>query len=74
MTSTFITDDQGSTAGQICGLAPGGYTVEEEMQNGFAQVAVFLNDQPVDGSSVLVTLESADQTVRFINEVAEDQS
>jgi hypothetical protein len=69
--STFFTDAQGSTGSQICGLAPGSYTIEEEMQDFFIQVGVFLNGQPVSGSGVLVTIESGatgDQTVVFRNQ------
>jgi hypothetical protein len=68
--STFFTDEQGSTASQICGLAAGSYTVEEEMQERFTQVGVALNGQPVSGPSVLVTLgagDVGDQTVVFVN-------
>jgi hypothetical protein len=72
VTSTYFTDDQGSTAGQICGLVPGGYTVAEETQGGFTQLGVFLNGQPTSGPSVLVTLESAEQTVLFVNQFLSD--
>jgi hypothetical protein len=43
------------------------------MPNAYAQVAVYLNGQQIDGASVLVTLGSGnvigDQTVLFVNRV-----
>jgi hypothetical protein len=74
--STYFTDDQGSTGSQICGLAAGSYTVEEETQPPFIQVGVFLNGQSLSGPSVLVTFEpgnvTGDQTVLFINASSND--
>lgn len=73
MTNSYYTDELGTTAGQICGLTAGSYTVAEETRAGYAQVAVYLNGQPIDSSSVLVTLgsgkASGNQTVLFVNRV-----
>jgi hypothetical protein len=70
-TNTYFTDDQGSTGTQICGLTAGDYTVEEEMQRPFVQMAVFLNGQLITGPTVLVTLgadsTTGDQSVVFVN-------
>jgi hypothetical protein len=74
ITNSFFTDEQGTTGGQICELAPGSYTVEEEFVQGYTQVGVFLNGVPVSSSSVLITLGSGsvsgDQTVLFVNRKA----
>jgi hypothetical protein len=70
-TNSFFTDEFGSTGDQICGLAPGNYTVAEAMIENYQQVRVELNGVPIDSSSVLVALGtgsmSGDQTVLFIN-------
>jgi hypothetical protein len=72
LTNSFQTGDQGSTVDQICGLTAGSYAVSEDMPSGYHQVRVELNGQPVDSSSVIVTLGSGrvagDQTVVFVNE------
>jgi hypothetical protein len=71
ITNSFFTDQQGTTGSQICELAAGSYTVEEEIVRGYTQVGVFLNGMPVSSTSVLVTLGSGsvsgDQTVVFVN-------
>ena len=71
ITNSFFTDQQGTTGSQICELAPGSYTVEEEIVHGYTQAGVFLNGMPVSRTSVLVTLGSGsvsgDQTVLFVN-------
>jgi hypothetical protein len=78
ITNTYYTDANGTTAGQICGLTAGSYTVEEEMQGGYAQVGVYLNGAPISSSSVLVTLGSGafagDQNVLFVNQFVDSQS
>lgn len=72
ITSTYYTDEQGSTGDQICGLTAGSYTVEEEMQPGYTQIGLYLNGQPLGSTSLIVTLGSGnvtgDQTVLFVNE------
>jgi hypothetical protein len=72
-TNAYYTNEQGTTGGQICGLAAGSYTIGEEMPDGYKQVAVYLNGQQIDSTSVLVTLGSGnvtgDQTVLFMNQV-----
>jgi len=72
VTNNFTTDAQGSTGDQICGLTTGSYMVAEENQDGYTQIGVELNGQPIDSSSVLVTLGTGkvtgDQTVLFINQ------
>lgn len=70
-TNTFFTNDQGTIGDQLCSLTPGSYTISEEMRDGFVQLGVQLNGNPVDSSSVLVTLGTGtvtgDQSVIFIN-------
>ena len=72
-TNAYFTNELGTTDAQICGLTAGSYTVAEQMPKGYTQIAVYLNGQQIDSTSVLVTIGSdnviGDQTVLFVNEV-----
>lgn len=72
LSNSFQTDDSGTTADQVCGLTAGSYAVSEELPSGYEQVRVELNGQPVDSSSVIVSLGSSrvpgDQSVLFVNQ------
>jgi hypothetical protein len=71
-TNAYFTNELGTTDAQICGLTAGSYTVAEQMPNEYRQIAVYLNGQQIDSTSVLVSLGSGnvngDQTVLFVNQ------